>query len=134
MIDAYVYAELRNMLKTADADAFGGYAYTSLISDKDFTLFSQALYPLLNEYFEAKNSGVAIGLRAEIVDQAREIKDLEMKVDYLVNENNRVGLATKEEYDDVADEKNNLYEETLTLTDEVLFHKAIIAALINYKG
>jgi folylpolyglutamate synthase/dihydropteroate synthase len=54
MIDAYVYAELRNMLKTADADAFGGYAYTSLISDKDFTLFSQALYPLLNEYFAAK--------------------------------------------------------------------------------
>jgi hypothetical protein len=133
MIDAYVYAELRKMLKTADVDAFGTTLLTD-INDRDFTKYSQALYPLLNEYFEAKNGGVAIGLRAEIVDQAREIKDLEMKLEYAVKENNRIGLGTTEEYKALENEQDSLIEKTLTLTDEVLFHKAIIAALINHKG
>ena len=77
MIDGYVYAEIRNILRTADADAFDGYAFTTLVSDKDFIKYSQALYPLLINYFEANK------LNKVELDKASNDKDyLELSCKY----------------------------------------------------
>jgi uncharacterized protein YfaP (DUF2135 family) len=92
MIDGYVYAEIKKILQTADADAFDGYALTAHISERDLTKYSQALYPLLKNYF---------------------------------------GSNTSEEYADIAEEKNQLFTENLTLIEEALFYKSIIKKLIE---
>lgn len=122
MIDAYVYAELRKLLIDADVDVFGTRVITEVdkIDSVNFNKFSQALYPLLNEYFEAKNKLKTNKLLEEIKAYQEIIKDLEKSV-------------SNSDYEALENEQDDLIEEFIEVKNDVLFYKSIIKKFLEIK-